>query len=221
MFGVIFDVDGVLVDSYLAHFQSWRQVAAERGYELSEEDFRRTFGRTSREIIAELWGRHALAPAEITQLDRRKEAAYRAILGRHVPLMDGAVELIDSLTGAGFALAVGSSGPPENVELVLDALGRRAVFRGVITGQEVTRGKPDPQVFLLAAKKIDVPADHCAVIEDAAVGIAAAQAAEMTAIGLISTGHDGASLAAADCRVISLRELDPQRIARLITGTSC
>ncbi|HEX3659503.1 MAG TPA: HAD family phosphatase [Pirellulales bacterium] len=221
MYGVIFDVDGVLVDSYTAHFQSWRQVAEDRGYELSEEDFRRTFGRTSREIIAELWGRHALAAAEIAELDRRKEAAYRAILGRHVPLMDGAVELIDSLAGAGFALAVGSSGPPENVNLVLNALGRRAAFRGVVTGQEVTRGKPDPQVFLLAAKKIDVPADHCAVIEDAAVGIAAAQAAEMTAIGLVSTGHDPASLAAADCRVSSLRELDPQHIARLITGTSC
>ena len=73
MYGVIFDVDGVLVDSYAAHFQSWRQVAAEQGYQLSEQDFRRTFGRTSREIIAELWGRHELAPEQIAELDRRKE----------------------------------------------------------------------------------------------------------------------------------------------------
>lgn len=218
MFAVIFDVDGVLVDSYHAHFESWRRVAAERGFKISEEQFRRTFGRTSREIIAELWGQHRLTRAEIEELDRRKEAAYRDILGRRVPIMDGAPELIDALAEAGFALAVGSSGPPENVQLVLETLGRRELFRGVVTGREVTRGKPDPQVFLLAAKQLDVPADHCAVIEDAVPGIAAAQSAEMAAIGLVSTGHDPASLAAADCRVSSLRELDPQRIARLIAG---
>lgn len=221
MYGVIFDVDGVLVDSYAAHYESWRRVARERGYEISEDDFRRTFGRTSREIIAELWGRHRLSAAEIAELDKQKEAAYRDILGQHVPLMDGAVELIESLAQAGFALAVGSSGPPENVALVLKALGHESAFGGVVTGREVTRGKPDPQVFLLAAKQIDVPADHCAVIEDAAPGIAAAQAAEMTAIGLVSTGHTPESLAAADWRIGSLRELDPPRIARLISGSSC
>src|SRR4051812_48987627 len=121
---VIFDVDGVLVDSYEAHYQSWRDILAEHGRELTEQDFARTFGRTSREIIAQLWGDGPSA-AESREIDDRKEARYRDIVGRRFPAMDGAVELIDALRAAGFALAAGSSAPPENVIQSLDGLGRR------------------------------------------------------------------------------------------------
>src|SRR3954454_4435051 len=147
--GVIFDVGGVLVDSYDAHYQSWRDILAEHGRELTEHDFARTFGRTSREIIAQFWG-DGVSAAEIREIDDRKEALYRDIVARQFPAMDGAVELIDALRAAGFALAVGSSAPPENVMQSLDRLGRRDAFGAVVTGRDVTRGKPDPQVFLLA-----------------------------------------------------------------------
>src|SRR5579863_737633 len=94
---VIFDMDGVLVDSYRAHWQSWLFMADELGKGLTEEQFVSTFGRTSREIIAEHWGADALTPAEIADFDRRKEALYRDIVARDFPEMDGAVELIDEL----------------------------------------------------------------------------------------------------------------------------
>jgi beta-phosphoglucomutase len=215
---LIFDMDGVLVDSYSAHWQSWHFMADELGKGLTEEQFVSTFGRTSREIIAEHWGSDCLTPAEIAAFDRRKEALYREIVARDFPAMDGAIELIQDLHGAGFRLAVGSSGPPENVALAVERLGAGPYFDALVTGRDVTRGKPDPQVFLLGAERLGVVPANCAVIEDAPVGIAAANSAGMTSIALLSTGHTVESVTAARVVVRSLRELSASRIADLIGG---
>lgn len=217
---VIFDMDGVLVDSYRAHWQSWQMMAGENGRELDEEQFVRTFGRVSREIIAEHWGADSLAADEIAEFDRRKEALYRELVARDFPAMDGARELLAALASAGFRLAIGSSGPPANVELAIDRLGAQDLFAATVTGRDVTRGKPDPQVFLLAAERLGVPAARCAVVEDAPVGIAAANAAGMVSIALLSTGHTAESVTAARLVVRSLRELSPGGIARLIAGNT-
>jgi beta-phosphoglucomutase len=210
--GLIFDVDGVLVDSYGAHFKSWQIAAAEFGFTISEDEFRENFGRKSHETIAERWG-DRLTAEQVAHFEHRKEAAYRDLIREDFPGLDGAAELIDAWHAAGQLLAVASSGPPENVDIVLDQLRRRKKFQAVITGVDVTRGKPDPQVFLLAAERLALPAEHCAVVEDSPPGIAAAKAAGMVGIGLVSTGHTWESLGGADQRVASLRELTPRQIA--------
>ena len=215
-YAVIFDMDGVLVDSYHAHFESWERGATEIGREMSISQFNRTFGRTSREIIAEHWGLSALTEAEIQKFDERKESLYREIVAQAFPAMDGATELIRELHAAGFQLAIGSSGPPENVEMVLENLGVKSLIQAVVTGRDVTHGKPDPQVFLIAAAKLRTIPGRCAVIEDAPVGIAAANSAGMTSIALLSTGHTADSVAAAKLTVTSLRELSAKQIAALI-----
>ena len=212
----IFDMDGVLVDTYQSHFRSWREMAASEGLQFSEEDFAPTFGRTSREIIAHFWGKDRYDDAQIAELDRRKEAAFRRIIAADFPAMPGAVDLLRTLHGAGFRLAVGSSGPPENVQLIVDELDARSLFGAIVTGDDVTRGKPDPQVFLLAAERLGVPPARCAVVEDAAVGVAAANAAGMTSIGLLSTGRTRADLAAARAIVRSLSEISPSMLQNLI-----
>ena len=211
---VIFDVDGVLVDSYHAHLESWVRMAREHGLHITEQEFASTFGQTSREIIGRFWGPH-LSAAERERLDARKEAIYRDLIAARFPAMDGAVELIDALGEAGFLLAVGSSGPPENVDLTLDRLGRRATFHAVVTGRDVTRGKPDPQVFAIAADRLGVAADRCVVVEDAPVGIAAARASGMASVALVGTAPAPA-LAAADLVVTSLRALTPAGLAALV-----
>lgn len=209
--GLIFDMDGVLVDSYWAHFKSWQIAAAEFGFSVTEEEFQQNFGRKSHETIQERWG-DRLSAKQVAKFEHRKESAYRDVIHDDFPGMDGAAELIDSWHAAGHLLAVASSGPPENVAIVLDGLARRDRFQAVITGADVTRGKPDPQVFLLAAKGLGLPPNHCAVIEDAPAGVAAAKAAGMRAIALVSTGHTWESLSAADYRVASLRDLTPDGI---------
>jgi beta-phosphoglucomutase len=211
---VIFDVDGVLVDSYHAHLESWVLMAREHGLRITEDEFATTFGQTSREIIARFWG-PGLSPADREALDARKESIYRDLIRARFPAMDGAVELIDALAAAGFLLAVGSSGPPENIALTLERLGRSTSFQARVTGRDVTRGKPDPQVFAIAADRLGIPAARCAVIEDAPVGIAAARAAGMASIALVGTALAEA-LAAADLVVTSLRELTPPAVAALV-----
>lgn len=218
---VIFDVDGVLVDSYDAHFQSWLALAKETGASFGEREFAATFGRTSREIIREFWRtqpRSGWTDAEIRMLDDRKEALYRAIIERDFPAMDGAVELIDALKRDGLLLAVGSSGPPENVALTLKKLGRADAFDAQVTGLDVTRGKPDPQVFQVAADRLGVPPQRCLVIEDAPAGIEAAKAARMAAVALLSTGRRRGDFDAVgpDLVVALLRELSPRALRNLI-----
>jgi beta-phosphoglucomutase len=214
---VIFDMDGVLIDSFRAHFESWRALAREHGLEMTEARFRETFGRTSREIVRHFWGNAVESNDEIDRLDRRKEALYRDLVSRDFPVMDGAVELLDDLHGEGIALAIGSSGPPENIDLALDMLGRRALFGAVVTGMQVTRGKPDPQVFELAADRLEVRPSRCVVVEDAPAGVEAAHRAGMKAVALLSTGRteDDLRTVGPDLTVSSLRAVSVHRLRSL------
>lgn len=215
MRAALFDMDGVLVDSYRAHFESWRVLAAEEGLPFGEDDFARTFGRTSREVIGELWPERA---GEAAAFDARKEACYRRIIEERFPAMEGAAELVRALHEAGWRLAVASSGPPENVGLVLDRLGERERFAAVVTGRDVERGKPDPQVFTTAASRLGAPAARCVVVEDAPLGVAAAHAGGMAAVALLSTGRAAADFAQVQPELVvgSLRELSPERLAALL-----
>jgi beta-phosphoglucomutase len=213
---VIFDMDGVLVDSYRAHYESWRLLGLKHGLTMTEAEFTATFGRTSADIIRNLWG-DAVDEADIPAWDDEKEALYRDELRKSFPAMDGASELLDALAAAGIKMAVGSSGPPENVQLVLDCLPGAEAFTATVTGQDVTRGKPDPEVFLIAGEKLGVAPEDCAVIEDATAGIEAARRAGMTAVAITGTA-DRSALIAAGAHVVvdSLRELSPSMIGDLI-----
>jgi beta-phosphoglucomutase len=212
---VIFDVDGVLVDSYDAHFASWSKLYRELGRDYTEAAFAADFGRTSRDILRRTLG-DALSDARVRELDERKESLYRELLREEFPAMEGAVRLIDALVDDGFVLAVGSSAPLENITLSLDKLGRAAKFSAIVTGADVTRGKPDPQVFQLAAQRLGVPPDSCAVIEDAVHGVEAARRAGMVSIGLTGTvARD--RFATADLVVDRLDQLSPRQIRDLLT----
>jgi beta-phosphoglucomutase len=215
-YAAIFDMDGVLVDTYRAHYQSWLTMAEAEGLSFSEQQFAETFGRTSREIIASIWGAGRFSDAEIVALDDRREPAFRQIVRQDSPAMPGAQQLLAALHAAGFALAVGSSGPPENVALALEKLGAGGLFGATITGADVTRGKPDPQVFLLAAERLGVAPRHCIVMEDAPPGVAAAKAAGMAALGVASTGRKREDLQQADFVVETLNEITPELLRELI-----
>lgn len=216
-YAVIFDMDGVLVDSYRAHFESWRRLGRLHGLDMTEQQFAETFGRTSRDIINHLWP-DRVSEADIPEWDRRKEQFYREILKVSFPEMDGAGQLLRALDQAGLAMAVGSSGPPENVQVVRDCLTAGELLKVTITGMDVTHGKPHPEVFLKASQKLGVPPQRCAVIEDAPAGIEAARRAAMAAIALTGTASRERLAGRAHLVVDSLRELSPRIIAELIDG---
>jgi beta-phosphoglucomutase len=215
--GVIFDMDGVLVNSYQTHLLAWQATAKAHGLELTDQEFARTFGRTSRDIINMLWPGH-FNERQALDFDVEKEAAYRKLVENDFPEMNGAGDLIGALDAAGFGLAIGSSGPPENVAVVKRCIGNGKFISQSVNGSEVHRGKPDPQVFLLAAGKLGIEPVRCAVIEDAVVGVQAARAAGMTSIGLLGTAPAEALAVHAHWVVPSLRQLSPANIASAIEG---
>jgi beta-phosphoglucomutase len=219
---VLFDVDGVLVDSAAAHFESWRVAARELGREMTRAEFDVTFGRTSRDIVRHFFG-DRFDDAEIQAIDDRKEAAYREIVKDDYPLMPGARELVLGLHEAAVLMGLGSSGPRENVQLLVDHVGTEALpgsrlFGAVITGFDVTRGKPDPQVFQLGAARLGVEPARCIVVEDAASGIQAAKAGGMKSVALASTPAQRERLAPTgpDLLIESLAELTTQGVQELL-----
>ena len=212
-YGVIFDMDGVLVDSYRAHFDSWNRMARAHGLAITEQQFAASFGRTTREIIASLWS-DSVSEEEIPLWDDEKEAAYRDILREAFPEMPGAAALVRALHAAGFALAIGSSGPPENVAVVRECL--PPLFDAAVTGVDVTHGKPHPEVFLTVAAKLQISPARCAVVEDAPAGVAAARSAGMAAVAITGTAPWDKLAKQAHLVVDALSEITPDRIATLI-----
>ena len=211
---VIFDMDGVLVDSYQAHLKSWQALARAHGRQFTERQFAASFGQTSREIIRHYWS-DIVAEVDVAAWDAQKEEFYRDLLRTDFPEMDGAGELVRALRDAGFALAIGSSGPPENVEIVIDLLPAGHLFDITVSGMDVERGKPNPDVFLKAAAKLSIEAKSCLVVEDAPVGVEAARRAGMAVVAITGTAQR-AKLAVADLVVDSLRELTVEVLTGLI-----
>jgi len=171
---------------------------------------------SSRDIIRFLWG-EGLSEQRVLGLDARKEAIYRELITGRVPLSPGVEETLEQLSQAGYVLAVGSSGPPENIELVLRESGLGRYIAATVNGFEVRHGKPAPDIFLLAAQRADLPPANCVVVEDAPAGIAAGLAAGMAVIGFTAT-HSPESLrqAGANCVVARLPEITPQLVAKLL-----
>jgi len=197
------DLDGVLVDSAPFHLEAWRELVASLGRELSEADFRRTFGLRNDAILRDLLG--DLPLADVDRLAARKEALFRrAALGNIVPL-PGALALLRLLRERGFKLALVSSTPHANIDLVLGSLGVEGAFDVVVGEEDVTQGKPDPEGFLLAARRIGVPPEECVVIEDAPVGVEAAKRGGMRCVG-VHRGRPRQALAKADLVVESLED---------------
>jgi beta-phosphoglucomutase len=210
---VIWDMDGVLIDSGLAHFHAWQALAADYGRSITPDDFRLTFGMRNEEVIATLFGD---LPLELAlEMARRKEAHFRdEIRAGRVPTQPGARDLLGALAAAGVPQAVASSAPPENVEVVLDVLDLGRYFRAIVTGRDVRVGKPDPEIFVLAARALETPTDSCVVLEDAVVGVAAAKGAGARCVALVGS-NTAEQLACADLVVESLGELSPARLESL------
>jgi len=200
---VLWDMDGVLVDTAPFHFQAWRDLFQSLGKGFADADFRRTFGLRNDAILRDILGE--LTPAEAERLAQRKEGLYREKIEGRVTAIPGAIDLLRRLQQGGRKMAIVSSAPGENVRAVLRSLGLEGVFEAVVAEEDALKGKPDPQGFLLAAEELGVAAGECVVIEDAPGGVEAAKKAGMSCIGL-ATSRPREALAGADLVVDSLEE---------------
>ena len=207
---VLWDLDGTLVDSEEFHWQSWQYAMRAEGLSVTFEQFKASFGQRNQTILRN-WLGPAATPADIERVADAKEVEYRRLAAEHgLTPLPGAAEWLARLQAAGWKQAIASSAPRLNVEVMLDALNLRRYFGAIVSSEDVTHGKPDPEVFLTASAKLAVQPEHAIVVEDAAAGIEAARRAGMRSIGVSRSGA-----LKADVFVASLADLPQDTFDRL------
>jgi beta-phosphoglucomutase len=207
---VLWDMDGTLIDSMPQHWLAWQDILLQINRTVEHGVWNQTVGMRNSEIIPLLFP--DMSPAEIAALDQAKEARYRERIEQDgIEVLPGVAEWIQRFEAAGWKQAIASSAPPENVATIAHVLHLNGTFAAMISGAEVQRGKPDPDIFLAAAERLNVPPQHCLVIEDAATGIEAAHRAGMKAIGVLNT-HPHLE---ADLVIRSLEELTWEMVKHL------
>jgi beta-phosphoglucomutase len=212
---VLWDLDGTLVDSEELHWRSWQHAMRAEGLPVTLDQFKASFGQRNQTILRHWLGSRATA-AEIERVADAKEVEYRRLAAAHgLTLLAGAAEWLARLRAGGWKQAIASSAPRLNVEAMLRALDLHHFFDAIVSSEDVAAGKPDPEVFLVAAAKLGVPAIRCIVVEDAAAGIEAARRAGMRSIG----ASRGATLAA-DVFVTSLSDVTADAFERLLPATA-
>jgi beta-phosphoglucomutase family hydrolase len=205
-FAVIFDMDGVLVDNYEYHLRAW-EIFLEK-YEISlTGDFRtKTFGGTNKEHLEHFFNRK-LTRREIKEYEETKEAIYRNIYSDEIKPVDGLISLLTILRQNKVPLALATSSPAVNVKFVLEKTGTLAFFPVILDSSFVTKGKPDPEIYLKTAKALKYNPDQCIVFEDSINGIIAAKNAG-TSVVAITTTHKAGDLPEVDLIINDFREVN-------------
>ena len=208
---VIWDLDGTLVDSADYHWRSWRETLAGEGIVLTYDQFLASFGQRNDRILRGWLGEDA-DPERIRRIGDTKEELYRTLARQEgLEPLPGAVAWLQRLDEEGWRQAIASSAPRLNVDTMVGAIQCERFFAAVVAAEDVHRGKPDPEIFLTAARRLAVPPVRCVVVEDAEAGVRAAHAAGMRCIGVSRGGPLAADIVAA-----SLAELPRDAFSALI-----
>jgi beta-phosphoglucomutase family hydrolase len=183
---LIFDMDGVIVDSNPLHREAWVEFNRRHGVETSDAMLERMYGGRNDQIVRDFFG-DSLPEDEVAAYGAAKEKIYREMLAGRIEetLVPGLRPFLDLYRGS--PMAVATNAEPENVNSVLDRAGLRDYFRVVVDGHQVSRPKPHPDIYLRAASLLEIAPSNCIVLEDSHTGVAAARAAGMRVIGLATT----------------------------------
>ncbi len=209
---ILWDMDGTLLDSAEYHWLAWQDSLHAEGYNVTREQFEASFGQRNDTILRGYFGPE-LTDDEIARIGGDKEARYRNQLReRGIDLLPGVRRWLARLSAKGWRQAIASAAPLANVEAIVAALEIGPFFDAFVSAEDVQRGKPDPQVFLIAAERLAVAPARCVVVEDAPAGLEAARRAGMRAIGVRTTHAD----LRADIVVDTLDDLPDGGFDRLI-----
>ena len=214
---VLWDMDGTLIDSEEFHWISWRDTLANEGIAITREQFLSSFGQRNDSIIPR-WLGAASTPERIETIGKAKEELYRYLVRRDgISPLPGVTNWIHRLHKEGWLQAIASAAPRANIDAVLEALSATHIFQGIVSADDVHRGKPDPEVFLTAASRVGVSPDRCIVVEDAVAGVQGARSAGMKSLGVNRNGKQ----LPADMVVESLDLLDSDTFDTLLQPDSC
>lgn len=212
--GVIFDLDGVIVDTARFHFLAWRNLAQGLGFDITEEQNEELKGISREASLKKIlnWGNKQLSEEEFQKQMQQKNKNYLSYIEGidENEILPGVPKVIDYLLEKNIPMALGSAS--KNARPILKKLNLLEKFEVIVDGNDVSKAKPDPQVFLIAAKKLNVTPKHCLVFEDSLAGIKAANNAEMTSIGI----GEESTLKEADFVFTNFTQIDLQFIQSLL-----
>lgn len=206
-FAVIFDMDGVMVNNNPYHKKAWKTFVQSHGFDFSEEDLKQNiYGKTNHDILTFVFG-SKITEEEIHQYAVEKEKIYEVLYRDFIKPVNGLVEFLDLLYSKNISIAIATSAPPQNVKFVLTAIDVKKYFNIIVDDTEVKKGKPDPEIYLTTAKKLNIDPSNCVVFEDSLSGVQAALNAKMKVVA-ITTTHTKEELSNANLVVDDFYEVD-------------
>ena len=213
---IIFDMDGVIVDSNPYHKIALNQFCAKHGYHLTEDDLRsKIYGRTNKEWITTLFGN--LPSDQLLRYGEEKEALYRELFEKDIKPVDGLIDFLNLLDEYDIPRAIGTSAPQANVDFTLMKTGTRSFFSIILDESHVNHSKPNPEIYIKVAQKLGLPPQQCIVFEDSLSGVLSARAAGAKVVG-ITTTHTAGELANADFIIADFKNLNPKTLIEKIFG---
>lgn len=215
--GLLFDMDGVLVNNLDVHREAFAEFFRRYGVKRTFDELNRHFGRGNDDIMGELMPRDIVERVGIRELGNQKEAIYREIYAPTIKPQEGLLEFLAESEREGLRSAVGSSGFLANVDFVLDKCDIRRYFSAIVAGDQVTKCKPDPEIYLTAAAKLGLEPSECIVFEDAEAGIEAGKRAGMVVVALATTfSREFLEDTEADLIVDDFRDISVERLRELL-----
>ncbi len=211
---VVFDMDGVLLDSIPQHREAFEEVFRENGIEISKEDFVEVSGMTTPDIIRNIAKKHG-KEVDVERMSEEKDRKAIEKISDDMKIFDGVHDVIENLKKSGFRIGFASSSDRSVIDHFMEKSGLGGMFDSVVAGIDLHRSKPDPEVFLVAAERMGSEPEECAVVEDARNGIIAARRAGMVCIGVRSEYIRPEDLEKADIVVDSIKEITPEFLGKL------
>jgi beta-phosphoglucomutase len=210
-------MDGTLIDSEEFHWIAWQKAMANEGITITHDQFLSTFGQRNDSIIPNWLGANS-SPERVERIGNAKEELYRhSVRTKGISALPGVLTWVHRLHEQGWLQAIASAAPRANIEVILETLGAAQYFQGIVSAEDVRKGKPDPEVYLKAASRVGASPDRCIVVEDAAAGVEGARNAGMRSIGV---SHNGKHLPA-DVVVTSLALLPSDAFDTLLQEQHC
>lgn len=212
---VIFDLDGTLLDNNEVHLKAWKQYLKENGKEISDDDFKKYIsGRTNKDAVEHIYDKQ-MSEEEASEYYLKKEEIYRKMYEPDIAPINGLVEFLKELKEKNVTMAIATSGIPVNIDFMFEHVPIKEYFQEIIKAEDISKGKPDPEIFLKTASALNIPPENCIVFEDSTSGVEAGKAAKMKVVALTTT-HTPDELDNADIVIKDYTEINFDRLASAV-----
>lgn len=212
---VLFDLDGTLIDNNDVHFKAWKKYLKDNEIQISDEDFKDNIsGRTNQDVIEHIYDKK-MSKEEAEKYYLKKEEIYREMYKNDIAPIKGLIEFLKDLKENNVIMAIATSGIQVNIDFMFDNVPIKEYFQVVIDSSDISKGKPDPEIFLVTAEAVKIAPGNCIVFEDSTSGVQSGKAAGMKVVALTTT-HTKEELSEADLVINDYTEITYDRLISIL-----